>query len=963
MALYQLKSSFAGGELSAAMFGRVDMNKYDSGAAELKNFLVLRYGGAANRPGFRFIAQTYNNKKAVLIPFIYSADQNYNIEITAGRCQFYTNGSILKNDDGTPYSIENFFTDRDMESPEKIKYTQSADVLFIVHPDHEPMTLTRYGILDWRFERMDVTGGPFDGSLYKGADNVVYRTVRQTYSTAGTYTITLPENTSTAEVEVAGAGGGGGGAWASNYYGRARSGGQGGRGALLKRVFNFDSNNTLTIVVGHGGVAGSNVRSSDSYYGFGKDGGDGGMSSVSNGTVNISAQGGGGGIGGGYYLHYPEHGSKKERDYDNVPGTSYGNGGIGGLGGVGRSQEDSSGKLVSVAADGKDGWVTVTYTVVIDDNIGISASDVIGQVTLTASGDIFSVNDENTLMELNYYKNSEYSKGNPATDSLQISVLPKATVYVESFGFWNGDFALERYNNATQQWVKIRSQSGNRSQNYNFTETNNLDEIVNYRITSTGFDTSVWSGENERQRGYVTLQAFGNDYSGQVLITKFVSSTQVQGVVKKRLATTDATKDFSFSSWSTIKGYPSAVGFYEDRLTFAGSPNNPQTAWASKTGDYYNFGVSIPSVDDDAVTFTLNGGQMNGIKAIIAFGEMILLTAGGEYKVSGGGKPLTGSNVLSQPQEYRGVSDVNPVTVGSRIVYVQHQGNIIRDLAYSYDVDKYTGDDLNLLASHLFDGHKIISMTYQQIPNSIIWCVRDDGLLLGLTYIKEQDVYAWHQHQTSDGKFVSVCSISGRTEDQLYAVIERGGHYYVEMLASRDASTDVADQFYVDSGISYSGEPVTEITGLEHLEGYRVAILADGNVLPEQLVDDGKVVLGNAYSKVQVGLPIDAVLRSLPIEFQGQDGTYLSRKKRIAAINIMLKDSRGGLYGINDKQLDEIKWRSTENYGEPIKLQTGKFKIAVPSSTWSETQQVIIKQPLPLPLTVLAMVPEIEAGG
>lgn len=934
MALYQLKSSFAGGELSAAMFGRVDMNKYDSGAAELKNFLVLRYGGAANRPGFRFIAQTYNNKKAVLIPFIYSADQNYNIEITAGRCQFYTNGSILKNDDGTPYSIENFFTDRDMESPEKIKYTQSADVLFIVHPDHEPMTLTRYGILDWRFERMDVTGGPFDASNYNSS-SVVTKTYQ--WIEPGTYTVHIPSGIDELEVEVAGAGGGGGGGMHLSHSGHSY-GGYGGRGELVVAKINVIPDTDYVVEVGAGGIGGINGY----YDNNNTDGSNGGQSSFS----NIIARGGGGG-------------GRTPGTSDSISGkngTSYGTGGAGGTRGGWNNGR---------AGTGASGWVKMLYSISMGSDVRASASDVYGNVTLTATSDIFSESDKNTIFALTHFVASDYKKGVPNTTGtdLQVSVLPKSSVYVESFGFWDGNFRIEKYDPVSLQWVNVRTQNGNRSQNYSLTETNSSESIASYRITSTEFNTGVWSGENERQRGFISIQSVGGDYTGNVLITEYISPTVVKGVVKKQLASTEATKDFSFAAWNGTKGYPSAAGFYEDRMVMAGSKGLPQTFWTSKTGDYYNFGVSIPSVDDDAITATLNGGQMNGIKAIIAFGEMILLTAGGEYKVSGGGKPITGSNVLSQPQEYRGVSDVSPVTVGSRIVYVQQQGNIIRDLAYSYDVDKYTGDDLNLLASHLFDGHKIISMTYQQIPNSIIWCVRDDGLLLGLTYIKEQDVYAWHQHQTSDGEFISVCSIGGRTEDQLYAVIERGGRYYVEMLANRDASTDVADQFYVDSGISYSGEPVTEITGLEHLEGYKVAILADGNVLPEQLVDDGKVVLGNAYSKVQVGLPIDAVLRSLPIEFQGQDGTYLSRKKRIAAINIMLKDSRGGLYGINEKQLDEIKWRSTENYGEPIKLQTGKFKIAVPSSTWSETQQVIIKQPLPLPLTVLAMVPEIEAGG
>lgn len=939
MALYQLKSSFAGGELSPSMYGRTDIAKYDSGAAVLRNFFVLRYGGAANRPGFKFIAQTYNNKKAVLIPFMYSTDQNYIVEITAGRCQFYTDGGIVVKEDGTPYSIENFFTDKDLEDAAKIKYTQSADVLFIVHPAHAPMTLTRYGSLDWRFEAMDITGGPFDASNFNSAYIV---TKTQQWTTPGTYTVHIPAGIDSIEYKIAGAGGGGGG---GNHmsHGPYLYGGNGGSGELLTGKMTVTSNSDYQVIVGAGGSGGVGVKYSDSQT----SGESGGNSSFG----NISARGGGG----GYRATTPSYSSSDGEwlgGSDGANGTSYGAGGAGGNG-TGWS---------GTAGSGGNGWVEILYSASIGDNTTVKASDVYGDITLTASDDIFAKSDEGSLFSLTHFLETDYKKGTPSSTggNLQVSVLPKSNVYVESFGFWDGNFSLEKYDPVSLQWVNVRTQSGNRSQNYSLTEENTSESIASYRVTSTEFNTDVWSGENEKQRGYITIQSIGGDYTGYVLITEYVSPTVVKGTVKKQLASTDETRDFAFAAWNGEKGYPSATGFYEDRLVFAGSKGFPQTFWTSKTGDYYNFGTSIPSADDDGITATLNGGQMNGIKAIIAFGEMLLLTAGGEFKVSGGGKAITGSNVLSQPQEYRGVSDVNPVTIGSRIIYVQHQGNIIRDLAYSYDVDKYTGDDLNLLASHLFEGHKIISMTYQQIPNSIVWCVRDDGLLLGLTYIKEQDIYAWHQHTTAGGKFVSVCNIGGATEDKLYAVIERGGQYYVEIMESRDKSTNVEDQFFVDSGITYEGEPAGEISGLEHLEGYTVAILADGNVLPRQTVENGKVLLGNKYKKVHVGLPIDAEIKTLPIDFTAQDGTYLSRKKRIATVTLLLKDSRGGLFGMKENELDEFKWRSNEAYGEPIGLQTGKFKVTIKSATYDETQQIIIKQPDPLPMTVLSLIPEIE---
>ena len=749
MALYQIKPSFTAGELSPALYGRTDLAKYDSGAAKLQNFLVLRYGGISNRAGTRHISKTANNKKAVLLPFRYNTEQNYVVEVTAGTTRVYFSGALVEG-----VSVANSFTEEELEL---IKYTQSADVMFLVHPNHHPMTLTRYAHTNWKLEEMKMEGGPYD-------------------------------------------------------------------------------------------------------------------------------------------------------DY-NVSG------------------------------------------------IMITPSAKTGTITLTASQDYFTSDMVGSTLRLEQTISGEYKKGNPKEAALTISCTPGATVYVESFGFWDGSFSLEKYVDGA--WVTVRTQSGNRSQNYNFTETNNDDEIVRYRVTSSEFNTDVWTDENEKQRGYVTIQSFSGDYGGEVKITAVTNAKSATGTVTKALGATTGTKAFAISAWNASKGYPSCVTFFEDRLVFAGTKTLPQTFWMSKTGDYYNFGTSSPSQDNDAITGTLNGGQMNGIKSMIAFGELIMMTAGGEYKVHGGGKPVTGANIMSQAQEYRGISDVLPVTVGSRIVYLQQQGDIIRDLAYSYEADKYTGNDVNLLAEHLFEQHKIKRMTYQQTPDSIVWCVRDDGVLLGLTYLKEQEVYAWHQHHT-DGEFIDVCSISGLQQDELYAVVKRDGNYYVEMFAHRDESTRPEDQFFVDCGVTIKARS-SEITGLDHLEGKTVSILADGNVLPQRVVENGKITLEYEASIIHVGLPIEAEAQTLPLEFTAQDGSYIGRKKRVAKLAMLFKATRGGEYGFT--KLDEIKWRSTEHWGAPIELFDGKKQMIVPNATWEMTQMLTIKQKDPLPLTVLSVVPEIEAGG
>lgn len=763
--IYKHMPSFAGGEISPAMYGRTDFAKYDNGAAELTNFMVLRYGGITNRPGTRYVMTCPGY--SVLRAFRYNAEENYILVFSAHKVQVCFKGKPVVNALGGVVTVDTPYEENELRL---IKYTQSADVVFLAHPNHEPWTLTRYGHNDWRMEKMDIANGPFEDP--------------------------------------------------------------------------------------------------------------------------------------------------------NTDGTK------------------------------------------------ITASGKTGSITLTASKNFFVQDMVGCLMRLGHTVGAQYKDGVPlawtdsqgvehAADNLTVSCVPGGSVHVESFGFWTGNFTLEKYYDGA--WVKIRTQEGNHSQNYTFSETNKHDSIIQYRITSTEFDPKPWSSENERQTGKVSIQSFSNDYYGVVKINSITNATRATATVVNELGDTKATSDFSLAPWSPSKGYPYCAGFFEDRLVFAGTEKYGQSFWMSKSGDYYNFKTSIPSEDTDAVIATLNGGQMNGIKAVIAFGEMLMLTAGGEYKVSGNNNPISPSNVRSQAQEYRGISDVAPVTVGSRIIYVQQQGSIIRDLGYQYDVDKYTGDDLTLLADHLFRKHKIVSMAYQQAPNSIVWCVRDDGLLLGLTYIKEQDIYAWTKHTTYEGEFIDVACIAGEDEDELWCVVKRNGQYFVEVMAPRGKTDEVEEQYFVDCGVTYDGAATATITGLEHLEGYDVSILADGFVLPRQKVTNGEIVLMHPYSKVHVGLPIEALFKSLPVEINGQDGSYLSRKKRISKVMIMFLESRGGTYGLNEANMDEMKWRSTENWGEPIQLYTGKKEIIMPAASFGETLQIVVRQAEPLPLTVLSMVPEI--GG
>ena len=607
MGLYQLKPSFAGGELSDSMYGRVDINKYDSGAATLKNFTVQRYGGVRNRNGFRHIGITYGGKRAFYIPFLYNANETYIIEVTAGHCRFLYNGQYIVEDNGEPYTISNNLNPADLQGICKIKYTQSADVLFIVHPDHYPMTLTRYSTYDWRWEQMPITGGPFEDSNGSAATEEEQITQVYRYG-AGTYELTLPDTVTNISVELAGAGGGGSGV-ASSLEQFISPGGDGGIGELIKFTTTVVAGKKYTLSIGVGGAGGNGAVSNTYFTQNTSQAGVNGGESVAFGKTARGGQGGGSAV---------QNGSKGHAGSN---GTGYIGGGSGGTKGTDRANPNGK--------SGNDGYCNIRFRYG-SKAAKITASATEGEVTLTADKDIFEKDNIGSLIELTHYKKSEYKKGVPdATDALLVSCLPGSSVYVESFGFWKGNFSLEKYNENSSMWELVRTQDGNHSQNYNFTEKNEEEYIVRYRVTSTEFDTTIWSGENEKQTGYVTLQSFGNDYSGIIKITEYISGKKVKGKVLRTIGSTDATQIWAFSPWSRSKGYPSAAGFFEDRLIFAGSTRYPQTFWGSKVGDYYNYGTSTPLVDDDAVTATLNGGQMNGIKAMVAFGELILLTSGG----------------------------------------------------------------------------------------------------------------------------------------------------------------------------------------------------------------------------------------------------------------------------------------------------------------------------------------------
>jgi hypothetical protein len=321
--------------------------------------------------------------------------------------------------------------------------------------------------------------------------------------------------------------------------------------------------------------------------------------------------------------------------------------------------------------------------------------------------------------------------------------------------------------------------------------------------------------------------------------------------------------------------------------------------------------------------------------------------------------------VSVRAQSYVGASVNQPVIVNNSLVYCAARGGHVREMGYQWQANGFVTGDLSLRASHLFDNLTIVDQCYAKAPRPIVWFVSSNGKLLGLTYIPEEQIGAWHQHAT-DGSFESITAVSEGNEDRLYAVIRRtiNGNTvrYVERMASRIINeADSSTWFFVDAGLTYNGVAADTISGLDHLEGEIVSILADGAVHPHRTVTGGEITLDRAASVVQVGLRYDYDLQTLPLILQ-VDGFGQGRSKNINKVWVRVYKSSGVFAGQDIDHLTEYKQRTDEAYGVAPAPKTDELEIVIKPS-WDQSGQVYIHGQDPLPLSIVGITMQVSIGG
>jgi hypothetical protein len=411
--------------------------------------------------------------------------------------------------------------------------------------------------------------------------------------------------------------------------------------------------------------------------------------------------------------------------------------------------------------------------------------------------------------------------------------------------------------------------------------------------------------------------------------------------------------------------YPAAVSYFEQRRCFAGTTNKPQNIWMTRSGTESAMCYSLPIRDDDRIAFRVAAREANTIRHIVPLTQLLLLTSSAEWRVTSvNSDAITPDTISVRPQSYVGASNVQPVIINNSLIYGAARGGHMRELGYSWQANGFITGDLSLRSAHLFDTFDVLDMAYAKAPQPLVWFISSSGKLLGLTYVPEQQIGAWHQHDT-DGVFESCTVVAEGSEDVLYCIVRRtiGGNSvrYVERMASRQF-TDQADAFFVDCGLTYSGAPATTISGLDHLEGKTVSILADGAVHPQRVVTSGSIMLDQAASKVQIGLPIVADMQTLPVAAQIDGSFGQGRYKNVNKVWLRVYRSSGIFVGPDASNLTEAKQRTTEPYGSPPALKSEEIQVLL-SPSWADSGQIFVRQSDPLPLSIVSLTAEVTLGA
>jgi hypothetical protein len=460
--------------------------------------------------------------------------------------------------------------------------------------------------------------------------------------------------------------------------------------------------------------------------------------------------------------------------------------------------------------------------------------------------------------------------------------------------------------------------------------------------------------------GSITLTAsaavFRDEHQGtrfriggkQVQVDAVLSPTQATATVKETLSATGATKDWEEQAFSALHGWPTSVCFHQDRLVIGGSRDLPNRLWMSKSSDLFNFDLGT-GLDDEAIEFALLSDQVNAIRAVFSGRHLQVFTSGAEWMVSG--DPLTPSKIQLLRQTRVGSPvdrSVPPRDVDGATHFVSRSGRDLREFLYADVEQAYQAGDLSMLAKHL-----IVAPVDQDYDagRRLFHVVMGDGSLATLTVYRNEKVTAWTGLAT-DGAFRSVAAV----EDDVFVLVERAGAWLIEMFD---------DALGLDCALTGRQAAATAVwTGLGHLEGRTVRVLADGRALSDHVVAGGRIQLDEPAATVEVGLPFTHEIEPLPpvvvagVSGPGQVVRLVRACFRVLDTSALHIDTGRGLTAIPFRRFGRDRFDAAPpSFSGDVVIRAIGWKRDPYQPLWR------IAADAPLPCTVLSVTTEMKFAG
>ncbi|MCA3186945.1 MAG: hypothetical protein INH13_25670 [Cupriavidus sp.] len=462
------------------------------------------------------------------------------------------------------------------------------------------------------------------------------------------------------------------------------------------------------------------------------------------------------------------------------------------------------------------------------------------------------------------------------------------------------------------------------------------------------------------QRGWAKITAVGSATSATATVTSYIPDACVSG-----------TKRWALAEFDSVRGWPTDVCFFRDRLVWV----RGRQLCMSFAGDYDNHErYDGPDVTKEtAIKLTVANDRVENLRWCLSGRDLLVGSARSELAVreQTTQQVFAADNAVAFPQTEYGCRSIKPIRAGQGILFIQRGGRRLRELVYSFEIDRYKAEDMNVLAPHILEAGAV-DLDYALEPHANLWVVLADGTLAALTYNRDRGVVAWAPHIIGGpGAFVETCASIPQPDnrrDDVWLVVRRtiNGQTvrYVEVIEDeRLGDTDVKECFFVDGGITYRGAAAATITGLSHLEGATVQVLVNGTPHADCVVSGGQIVLNRSGTVVHVGFNSAAILQTMRAEVPTEGGTAQTKRKTIARVGLRLYRTLGGRVGPTEDRADPIKYLDPGNpVGVAPSLFTGDKIVSIPAETGTDGYVTVV-QDQPLPITVQSIVLRMQVNG